>query len=101
MIFRRNRFGDLVRRQLDLFEEDEAALLREAAAAARAYDDAEREDAEEAYGDYLLVLESVVEALEALRDTYAMTLDGDSHEAYEQAFGRAARKRFPTLPAGL
>jgi hypothetical protein len=67
--FRRNRFGDLVRRQLDLFAEDEAALLREADAAARAYDDAEREDAEEAYGDYQLVLESVVEALEALRDT--------------------------------
>jgi hypothetical protein len=99
--FRRNQFGDLVRRQLDLFEEDEGGLLREADAALRAYDDAERDDAEEAYGDYQLVLESVVEALEALRDTYALTLDGDSREAYEQAFGRAARKRFPTLPAGL
>ena len=62
MIFRRNRFGDLVRRQLDLFEEDEAELLREAETAARAYDEAEREDAEEAYGDYQLVLESVVES---------------------------------------
>ena len=71
MIFRRDRFGDLVRRQLDLFEEDEAELLREADTAARAYDDAEREDAEEAYGDYQLVLESVVESLEELRDTYA------------------------------
>ena len=101
MIFRRNRFGDLVRRQLDLFEEDEADLLREADTAARAYDDAEREDAEEAYSDYQLVLESVVESLEELRDTYAMTLDDDSREGYEQAFGRAARKRFPTLTAAL
>jgi hypothetical protein len=100
-MFRRTRFGDLVRRQLDLFEADQAALLREAEAAVRAYDDAEREDAEEAYGDYQLVLESVVEALEELRDTYAMTLDDDAREAYEQAFGRAARKRFPTFPAGL
>jgi hypothetical protein len=99
--FRRNRFGDLVRRQLDLFEEDEAALLQEADAAVRAYDDADRDDAEEAYGDYHLVLESVLEALEALRDTYALTLDPDAREAYEQAFARAARKRFPTLPAGL
>ena len=101
MIFRRNCFGDLVRRQLDLFEEDEADLLREADTAARAYDDAEREEAEEAYSDYQLVLESVVESLEELRDTYAMTLDDDSREAYEQAFGRAARKRFPTLTAAL
>ena len=101
MIFRRNRFGDLVRRQLDLFEEDEADLLREADTAARAYDDAERDEAEEAYSDYQLVLESVVDSLEELRDTYAMTLDDDSREAYEQAFVRAARKRFPTLTAAL
>ena len=101
MIFRRNRVGDLVRRQLDLFEEDEAELLREAETAVRAYDEAERDDAEEAYGDYQLVLESVVESLEELRDTYAMTLDDDSRDTYEQAFDRAARKRFPTLTAGL
>ena len=101
MIFRRQRFGDLVRRQLDVFEEDEAELLREAETAVRAYDAAEREDAEEAYGDYQLVLESVVESLEEFRDTYAMTLDDDSRDAYEQTFSRAARKRFPTLTAGL
>jgi hypothetical protein len=101
MISRRGRFGDLVRRQLDLFAEDEAELLREAETAERAYDEAEREQAEEAYGDYQLVLESVVESLEELRDTYALTLDDDSRDAYEQAFGRAARKRFPTLTAGL
>ena len=86
MIFRRHRFGDLVRRQLDLFEEDEAALLREAETAAAAYDDADRDEAEEAYSDYQLVLEA---------------LDGDAREGYEQTFERAARKRFPTLTAGL
>jgi hypothetical protein len=101
VIFRRDRFGDLIRRQLDLFEEDETELLREADTAARAYDAAEREEAEEAYGDYQLVLESVVEALETLRDTYSTTLDEDVRDAYEQAFGRAARKRFPTLPSAL
>jgi predicted mannosyl-3-phosphoglycerate phosphatase (HAD superfamily) len=101
VIFRRGRFGDLVRRQLDLFEEDEAELLQEAETAARAYDDAEREEAEESYGDYQLVLESIVERLEELRDTYGATLDRDSRDAYEQAFGHAARKRFPNLTAGL
>ena len=101
MIFRRNRFGDLIRRQLDLFVEDDADLLQEAETALRAYDEAEREEAEEAYSDYQLVLESIVERLEGLRDTYGATLDDDSREAYEQAFGRAARKRFPTLTAAL
>ena len=81
--------------------EDEAELLREAETAARVHDDAERDQAEEAYGDYQLVVESIVDRLEELRDTYGATLDGDAREAYEQAFGRAARKRFPALTAAL
>ncbi len=101
MSFRRNRFGDLIRRQLDLFVEDEHELLQEAEDAERAYDAAEREDAEEAYGDYQLVLESVADRLEELRDTYASTLDAEAAETYAQAFARAARKRFPKLPADL
>lgn len=101
MSFRRDRFGDLVRRQLELFTEDEQELLREAEAAERAYDAAEREEAEEAYGDYQLVLESVADRLEELRDTYESTLDADAGGAYAQAFARAARKRFPTLRAKL
>ncbi|MGH3072468.1 MAG: hypothetical protein ACRDNB_09415 [Gaiellaceae bacterium] len=101
MIFRRDRFADLVRRQLDLFAEDEAELLEEAVESERAYDGAEREDAEEAYSDFQLVLETVAERLEELRDGYAATLDEDAAAGYEQAFARAARKRFPKLPAGL
>ena len=99
MSFRRNRFGDLVRRQLDLFAEDEAELLQEADEAERAYDAADREDAEEAYGDYQLVLEAIADRLEELRDTYASTLDDDAAGAYAQAFARAARKRFPKVRA--
>lgn len=101
MSFRRDRFGDLIRRQLDLFAEDEAELLREADDAERAYDAADREDAEEAYSDYQLVLEAVADRLEELRDTYASTLGSDADIAYAQAFGRAARKRFPKLRAEL
>ena len=101
MNFRRDRFGDLVHRQLDLFALDEAELLREAEDAERAYDDADRGDAEEAYGDLQLVFEAVVEQLEEVRDTYAATLDEDAEDAYGHAFVRAARKRFPKAAAGL
>ena len=101
MSFRRNRFADLVRRQLDLFAEDEAELLREAEAAERKYDAADREEAEEAYGDYQLVLEAVADRLGELRDRYASTLGSDTDIAYAQAFERAARKRFPRLRAEL
>ena len=97
MSFRRNRFGDLVRRQLELFVEDEQELLQEAEAAERAYDAAEREEAEEAYGDYQLVLEAIADQLEERRDTYASTLDADAADAYAQAFARAVRKRFPQV----
>ena len=101
MSFRRNRFGDLVRRQLDLFAEDEAELLQEADVAERAYDAADREDAEEAYSDYQLVLAAIAHRLEELRDTYGSTLDADAADVYAEAFGRAARKRFPRLRAEL
>jgi len=97
VIFRRDRFSELVRRQLDLFAEDEAELLREAEEAERVYDAAERDEAEEAYGDYQLVLEAIVERLEELRDTYGRTLDEQARDDYGRSFGRAARKRFPAL----
>jgi len=97
VIFRRDRFGDLVKRQLDLFNEDEAELLREAAAAELAYDQTDRDDAEEAYGDFQLVLEAVADRLGEVRAAYAATLDDDAADEYAQAFARAVRKRYPRL----
>ena len=99
MRFRSGRFGDLVRRQLDLFAEDDAELVREAEDAERAYDEAERDEAEEAYGDYQLVLEAIADRLGEIRDSYATTLDEDAAGEYERAFGRAARRRYPKLPS--
>lgn len=95
--FRRDRFGDLVRRQLDLFAEDEGELLQEADDAERAYDGADRADAEEAYSDFQLVLESIAGRLEDIRDAYAATLEEDAANAYAAAFDRAARKRYPQV----
>ncbi len=63
MIFRRERFGDLVRRQLDLFESDEAELLDEAAEADTAWTKAAADETEELYGDYQLVVDAVGERL--------------------------------------
>jgi hypothetical protein len=90
-----------VRRQLDLLAEDEAGLLAEADEAERAYDAAEREDAEEAYGDYQLVLEALADRLIELRDTYAKTLDNEAALEYEVAFARAVAKRFPRVRGRL
>jgi hypothetical protein len=93
--FRRDRFAELVRRQLDLFALDEAELLREASEAEKAYDEADREDAEEAYGDLQLVYQAIGEQLEELRDTYAATLEGEARDDYERSFDRLAAKRYP------
>ncbi len=98
LIFRRGRFGDLVERQLDLFAEDEAALLREAEEAEAAYDAAGRDEAEELYGDYLLVCEAGADALAALRDTHAATLDEAVAAEYREAFDRGAAKRYQRFP---
>ncbi len=97
MIFRRRRFADLIRRQLDLFEYDERGLLDDCAAAEHAYDQAPRDEAEERYGHYMDVVETGTELLADLRDTFARTLDGDAAHEYEAAFNRAVARRLPRL----
>lgn len=97
-MFRRNRFADVIARQLDVFARDEeAGLLEEVKEAKRAYDRAEREDAEESYGDYVDVVEAATEALADMRWAFASTLDEESAEEYEAAFNRAVQKRWPPL----
>lgn len=99
MIFRRRRFGDLIGRQLDLFAEEEAALVAECREKERSYDRSDRDEAEEAYGDYMDAVESATEALADMRDRFARTLDDAATGDYERAFNRAVRKRWP--PFGL
>ena len=95
MIFRRrSTFHDLVRRQLDLFAVDERGLLTEAGEAEQAWQKAPRDEAEDAYGDYQLVLDAIGERLLDIRETYAATLDGSRTDEYRTAFTRAASKRF-------
>ncbi len=92
---RRNRFSDVISRQLDLFEREEAELIGECAEAERRYDRADRDEAEEFYGDYVDLVESGTEALAELRWAYASTLDEDDAEEYEDAFNRTVKKRLP------
>ncbi len=100
MIFRRrDRFGDVIARQLDVFAEDEAELIAECRDKEREYDRSPREDAEQAYGDYVDSVETATEALADMRDRFAGTLDEESAEEYEEAFNRAVRRRWP--PFGL
>jgi hypothetical protein len=97
VIFRRKAYAELIERQLDLVAADDAELLRGVEAARRAYADADREDAEEAFGDYQLALEALKDRLVEVRDAYAATL-ADA-EAYERAFERAAVRRWPDVEA--
>ena len=98
MTFRRNRFAEVVKRQLDVFAEDEAhGLLEEVRDAKAVYDRADRDDSEELYGDYVDVVEAATEALADMRWRYAATLDEAAAEEYEDAFNRAVRKRWPAL----
>ena len=98
MIFRR-RFSDVIARQLDVFAEDDADLIEDCRKAERAYNEADRDEAEEKYGDYVDRVELATEALAEMRDRYKRTLDDDAGEEYEEAFNRAVRKRWP--PFGL
>ena len=100
MILRR-RFADVIRTQLDLFLEEEAGLMRDCEQAKRAYDRAERDEAEERYGDYLDLVETGTEILAGLRDAYAASLDADSAEDYATAFKRAVGRRLPRFALGL
>lgn len=89
------RFADVISRQLDLFARDD--LLEEARDAKERYDRAPRDEAEEAFGDYMDVVDAVKDALADMRDRYASTLDDDAAEEYAAAFERAARKRWRWL----
>jgi hypothetical protein len=96
-VLRRRRFADVISRQLDLFEREQAGLIRDYLEAEEAYDGAERDEAEERYGDYQDLVETGTELLADLRDHFASTLGESAAEQYEAEFNRAVRKRFPRL----
>ena len=104
MLRRTDRFAELIVRQLDLLQSDETELLREAVEAEAAWTASGRDDAEEAYGDFQLVVDAIGDRLLETRDTYAASLASDAIDEYRASFNRAAVRRFrryPTIVADL
>ena len=97
--FRRARFGDVVDRQLDLFEREHRDVIEEAEEKLEAYNRADRDEAEELYGDYVDAIETGTEILADMRDHYAATLEDG--EAYIRAFNRAVARRLPEFSLEL
>ncbi len=88
-------FEEVIRRQLDLFEEEHADLIADCEAAERAYDTAGRDEAEERYGEYSDLVETGTEELAALRDNFASAMNASAAEEYEAEFNRAVLVRLP------
>ena len=100
MIFKR-RFGELIDRQLDLFEQDNAELFDRVDDAEAEYRSATRDEAEERFGDLQEVLAEGTELLIQVRDSYAETLDDDTVEEYAAAFDFGVLRRFPQFALEL
>ncbi len=89
------RFAELIDRQLDLFQQEDAEFLARVDEAERAYDRADRDEAEEVFGRFQELVEFGTETLADMRDGYAATLDDDAGEEYVGAFNEAVRRRLP------
>jgi hypothetical protein len=90
-----SRFAELIALQLDLFERQDAEFLRRVDDAERAYDTADREDAEEIYGRFQELVEHGTEALAEMRDAYSRTLDPDDAGTYVAEFNQTVIDRMP------
>jgi hypothetical protein len=89
------RFAELIDRQLDLFEQEDADFLARVDEAERDYDRADREDAEEVFGRFQELVEFGTETLAEMRDAYAATLDPDAADDYVAEFNAAVHRRLP------
>jgi hypothetical protein len=89
------RFSELIVRQLDLFAAEDAEFLQRVEQAERAYDSADKEDAEEVFGRYQELVEHGTEALAEMRDAYARTLDPEDSEQYVAEFNQLVIERLP------
>ena len=96
-MFRRQRFADVITRQLELFRREQADLFLAIDAAEAEYDRADRTEAEELYGDYQDLVETGTEILADMRWEYIRTLDDDAAEEYEAEFNRVVMKRLPSF----
>jgi hypothetical protein len=96
-VFRRKRFREVIERQLAFFQEEDGDLLDDVDRALEKYNAADRDEAEELYGDYQLTIEAATDRLAEFRDAYARTLDEDDAEQYVYEFNRSVVDRWRAL----
>ena len=89
------RFSELIDRQLDLFEQEDADFLARVDGAERDYDRADRDEAEEVFGRFQELVEFGTETLAEMRDAFARTLDDDAADEYVAEFNAAVHRRLP------
>jgi hypothetical protein len=99
VILGRGRYAAIVDSQLELFTREHRDLIEAVRERLAAYNRAERDEAEEAYGDYLDAVEAGTEILAEMRDSYAATLERPG--AYLRAFNRGVAKRLPPFDLEL
>ena len=88
----------MIDRQLDLFERDNRRRSRRRASGWRRYNRADRDEAEELYGDYVDAVETRSRrSSRTSATTYARTLEEGVDEQYEREFNRAVAKRMPAF----
>ena len=88
----------MIERQLDLFEREQPRRDRgDRASGSRRTTRADRDEAEELYGDYVDAVETGTELLADIRDHFRATLDEGTDEQYEREFNRAVAKRLPAF----
>jgi len=95
-MFRRSRFAAVIDTQLDLFLRENTEVLDDVAARLEAYNAAERDEAEELYGDYVDAVETGTEILADVRDHYAASLEEADGERFVADFNQAVARRLPT-----
>jgi hypothetical protein len=101
VIFRRSRWAELIDGQLDLFVREHPDVIEEARERLALYNAADRDEAEELYGDYVDAVETGTELLADIRDHFKWTLEEELGEAYERDFNKAVGKRLPVFALEL
>ncbi len=94
-----SQFKAVVSAQLDLFARENAGLLKRISDSLDEYNRAERDEAEELFGEYMDAHAVAAEILEEMRDHYARTLDDP--DEYVSVFNRAVQKRWPVTATEL
>jgi hypothetical protein len=95
----RSRYKPIAEAQIDLFLREHAELMRRIDDLRDTYNRADRDEAEEAFGDYTDAHALAAEILEEMRDTYARTVD--DADSYVAAFNRAVKRRLPETATEL